>query len=74
MGGGYRIRRSRSRAKPPGAARIGHAGPRATKAEVEAREALLQIIEPNRLRGLVQDVIERHLPAEQFELLTLKHR
>jgi hypothetical protein len=29
----------------------------------------LDAIEPNRLRTLVQEAIERHLPAEQFEKL-----
>ena len=29
----------------------------------------LDAIEPNRLRSLVQETIERHLPAEQFEKL-----
>lgn len=29
----------------------------------------LDAIEPNRLRALVQEAIERHLPQEQFEVL-----
>jgi hypothetical protein len=29
----------------------------------------LDAIEPNQLRALVQEIIERHLPAEQFEVL-----
>jgi hypothetical protein len=29
----------------------------------------LDAIEPNNLRGLVQEAIEQHLPAEQFEIL-----
>jgi hypothetical protein len=29
----------------------------------------LDAIEPNRLRRLVQDAIEQHLPADQFEVL-----
>ena len=29
----------------------------------------LDAIEPNQLRALVQETIERHLPAEQFEVL-----
>ena len=29
----------------------------------------LDAIDPNVLRGIVQEAIERHLPAEQFEVL-----
>jgi hypothetical protein len=41
----------------------------AQAAHIRQRRIELDAIEPNQLRALVQEAIEPHLPAEQFEVL-----